>query len=47
MGNMSPILMKPASQIEKIEEENSDNEGDGGAASLHLKRNNYDKSKNK
>ena len=33
--------------IDKIDEENSDNEGDGGNASLHLKKNNYDKSKKK
>ena len=45
MGNISPITMRPpTTQIEKIEEENSDNEGEG-AASIHLKKNNYDKSK--
>jgi hypothetical protein len=34
-------------KIDQIDEENSDNEGDGGGASMHLKKNNYDKSKKK
>jgi hypothetical protein len=48
MGSLSPLLTRPGpkNQIDKIDEENSDNEGEGNA-SLHLKKNNYDKSKKK
>ena len=51
LGNQSPMnIMRGGTNVHKIDqidEENSDNEGDGGGASMHLKKNNYDKSKKK
>jgi hypothetical protein len=46
MGNTSPFVKAGTNKIDRIEEENSDNEGEG-AASLHIKKNNYDKNKKK
>jgi hypothetical protein len=47
MGNtISYVKRDTTNQIDRIEEENSDNEGEG-AASLHIKKNNYDKNKKK
>jgi hypothetical protein len=41
LGNRSPVNVHR--EFEKIDEENSDNEGDGGTLSKILGKNNYEK----